>query len=132
MRIIALAAVLIVPPALAGDEWLDSPNKFFFQNLQRPDNHKFPDRDKDSLSCCGPGDLVKTKFKVERASVKHPRDIWYAWFGDDWIQIPEDRIVPDYAPDGQGHLFMARAPDLIFGGPDFVALLCFVRPKGGL
>ena len=45
---------------------------------------------------------------------------------------PEDRIVPDYAPDGQGHLFMARAPDLIFGGPDFVALLCFVRPKGGL
>ena len=109
-----------------------APTNTFFRTYSVPTIINSRIAIRTSLSCCGPGDVVKTKFKVEPASVKHPRDIWYAWFGSDWIQIPEDRIVPDYAPDGQGYLFMARAPDLIFGGPDFVALLCFVRPKGGL
>ena len=62
MRVTAplAAALLSAGIAHANDAWPDSPNKRFFESLQRPDNHKFPDRDKNSLSCCGPGDVVKT------------------------------------------------------------------------
>jgi hypothetical protein len=67
------------------------------------------------------------------AGIAHAGDAWPDSPNKRFFEsLPEDRIVADYAPDGQGHLFMARAPDLIFGGPDFVTLLCFVRPKGGL
>jgi hypothetical protein len=56
-------------------EWPDGPNKQFLQNLQRPDNHKHPYRDKHSQSCCDAGDTVKTKFKVEPAQGSaHPED----------------------------------------------------------
>jgi len=51
-----LAAILAPTDALAGDAWPDSPNKLWFENLQRPDNHKRPYKDKYMRSCCGPGD----------------------------------------------------------------------------
>jgi hypothetical protein len=35
--------------------------------------------------------------------------------------VPPDKIVPDYAPDGQAYLFMLAG-----------TIQCFVRPKGGL
>ena len=38
---------------------------------------------------------------------KHPDDRWYAWISEQWIAIPPEKIVPDYAPDGQPYLFMA-------------------------
>jgi hypothetical protein len=78
MRHIALAAALLITPAYAQDvfgdpaekqtEWPDGPNKRFFQNLQRPDNYlrEGPNYDvNEPVSCCGAGDVVKTKFKVE-------------------------------------------------------------------
>ena len=103
-------------------EWPDGTNKEFLKNLLRPDNHKFLYRDKHSLSCCDAGDTVKTKFKVEREGEgKHPEDRWYAWLNDDWVIVPPDKIVPDYAPDGQAYLFMLAE-----------TIQCFVRPKGGL
>ena len=103
-------------------EWPDGPNKQFLQNLQRPDNHRHPYRDKNSQSCCDAGDTVKTRFKVEPAQGgPHPEDRWYAWIKDEWRRVPPDRIVPDYAPDGQAYLFVLA--DVI---------VCFVRPKGGL
>ena len=103
-------------------EWPDGPNKEFLKNLLRPDNHKFLYRDKHSLSCCDAGDTVKTKFKVEREGEgKHPEDRWYAWLNDDWVIVPPDKIVPDYAPDGQAYLFMLAE-----------TIQCFVRPKGGI
>jgi hypothetical protein len=103
-------------------EWPDGPNKQFLQNLQRPDNSKHPYRDKNSQSCCDAGDTVKTRFKVEPAQGSaHPEDRWYAWIKDEWKPVPPDRIIPDYAPDGQAYLFMLS--DVI---------VCFVRPKGGL
>ena len=68
MRAALLLAMFLSPTvALAGDDaWPDSPNKIWFENLQRPDNHKRPYQDKHTKSCCGPGDVVKTKFKVFR------------------------------------------------------------------
>jgi hypothetical protein len=63
-----------------------------------------------------------TSFKVEPAQGSpHPEDRWYAWIKDEWKPVPPDKIVPDYAPDGQAYLFMLS--DMI---------VCFVRPKGGL
>ena len=104
--IIAALSALTALPAAAGGEWPDGPNKQWFKGLQRPDNHKFPDRDADSLTCCGPGDVVKTRFRVDLASSAYPRDVWYALLDNVWVRIPEDRIVPDHAPDGQAHLFV--------------------------
>ena len=47
MRAALLLAVFLSPTvALAGDDaWPDSPNKLWFENLQRPDNHKRPYQD---------------------------------------------------------------------------------------
>ena len=38
-----------------------------------------------------------------------------------WVIVPSDKIVQDYAPDGQPYLFMLAE-----------TIQCFVRPKGGL
>jgi len=102
-------------------EWPDGPNKEFLKSLQRPDNHKNPHRDKNSQSCCDAGDTVKTKFKVEPGDERYPEDRWYAWIKDAWVPVPPDKIVTDYAPDGQAYLFMLAD-----------TIQCFVRPKGGL
>jgi hypothetical protein len=37
------------------------------------------------------------------------------------VIVPPDKIVPDYAPDGQAYLFMLAG-----------TIQCFVRPKGGI
>ena len=68
--VIAALSALAASPAAAGGEWPDGPNKQWFKGLQRPDNHNFPDRDLDSMTCCGPGDVVKTKFRVELATIR--------------------------------------------------------------
>jgi hypothetical protein len=62
----AVIALCISPEAFAGGDWPAGPNKAWFQNLERPDNHLNPLRDHNSRFCCGVGDTVKTKFKVER------------------------------------------------------------------
>ena len=131
--VIAALSALTASPAAAGGEWPDGPNKQWFKGLQRPDNHKFPDRDADSMTCCGPGDVVKTRFRVDLASSAYPRDVWYALLDNVWVRIPEDRIVPDHAPDGQAHLFVINvAAEHDWGAPNHDAIICFVRPRGGL
>jgi len=131
--VIAALSALAASPAAAGGEWPDGPNKQWFKGLQRPDNHKFPDRDLDSMTCCGPGDVVKTRFRVELATGAYPRDVWYALLDDVWVRIPEDRIVPDHAPDGQAHLFVINVDaEHDWGAPNHNAIICFVRPRGGL
>jgi hypothetical protein len=119
--LVALVTLVLPMDVLAGGEWPDGPNKNWFQNLQRPDNAQNPHRDKKSLFCCGVADTVKTKFKVEPADEKYPQDTWYAWIKDEWRAIPSEKIVQDYAPDGQAYLFMLAD-----------TVQCFVRPKGGL
>ena len=52
------------------------------------------------LYCCGIADTVKTKFKVEPGDGKHPDDRWYAWLKEEWVAIPAEKTVPDFAPDG--------------------------------
>jgi hypothetical protein len=76
MRATALLAALLSPAvALAGGGWPDSPNSRYFENLQRPDNHKRPHQDKHTKSCCGPGDIVKTQFRVVPADGStYPQD----------------------------------------------------------
>jgi hypothetical protein len=120
--LLAAGISLVLPmPSLAGGEWPDGPNKAWFQGLQRPDNDKHPYRDEKSRSCCGAGDVVKTKFKVESGDERYPEDRWYAWLDDKWTPIPPEKIVQDHAPDGQPFLFMLAS-----------TIQCFVRPKGGL
>jgi hypothetical protein len=125
---IIIAAVTLAPPsgalvteALAGGEWPDGPNKAWLQKLQRPDNEANPQRDQKSRFCCGVADTVKTRFRVEPGTETYPEDRWYAWIKEEWIPIPPEKIVKDYAPDGQAYLFMLAG-----------TVQCFVRPKGGL
>jgi hypothetical protein len=108
---------------LAGGEWLDGPYKDWFQNLKRPDfeNRRF--FDENSRSCCGVGDVVKTKFKVEPAGDKYPENQWYAWLNNKWMRVPAEKIVKDYAPDGRAYLFISIGDNTI---------MCFVRSKGGI
>ena len=58
---LALAATTLVasPAFAANEEWPDGPNKEFFRGLQRPDAS--PRASEFERSCCGPGDVVKTK-----------------------------------------------------------------------
>jgi hypothetical protein len=119
--LVATVSLALPSVLLAGGEWPDGPNKGWFQGLQRPDNSKHPYRDEKSRFCCGVADTVKTKFKVEAGNERYPEDRWYAWLNDRWIQIPAEKIVQDYAPDGQPYLFMLAD-----------TVQCFVRPKGGL
>ena len=111
----------IATTAFGRGEWPDGPNKAWFESLQRPDNHLNPQRDAKSRSCCGVADTVKTQFRVELGDSKYPDDRWYAWFNETWIPIPPEKIVQDYAPDGQPYLFMLAG-----------TVQCFVRPKGGI
>jgi hypothetical protein len=120
----ALAAALSLvfsATALAHDDWPDGPHKHWFQSLQRPDNYLNPGRDHKSLFCCGAADIVKTKFKVENGGGQYPEDVWYAWLNNKWTRIPPEKIVQDFAPDEQAHLFMLAN-----------TIQCFVRPKGGI
>jgi hypothetical protein len=110
-------------PSLAGREWPDGPNKQWLEGLERPDNHKHPERryDPKSLSCCGAGDTVQTKFRVESAGGQYLEDVWYAWLKEEWVRIPPEKIVRDFSPSGQPYLFLLAD-----------TIQCFVPPKGGL
>ena len=75
----------------------------------RQSSQRFTARlDHKSLFCCGIADTVKTKFKVEPGDERYPEDRWYAWLKDDWVRVPAEKIVTDFAPDGQAYLFSAR------------------------
>ena len=120
----AAAITLVIPTAgFPHSEWPDGPDKEWFENLQRPDNHLHPSRkvDPKSLYCCGAADVVKTKFKVENGGDRYPEDVWFAWLNNEWTRIPPEKIVKDYAPDNQAHLFVLAG-----------TIQCFVRPKGGV
>lgn len=119
----ATTSLAITSELLAGGEWPDGPNNAWFRNLQRPDNSQHPYRQSDpkSLFCCGIADTLKTKFRVEAGNEQYPEDRWYAWLEDEWVSIPSEKIVQDYAPDGQAYLFLLAG-----------TVQCFVRPKGGL
>ena len=48
-RVLPAAIALFMPlKAFAGGEWPDGPNKAWFQNFERPDNHLNPMRDQMS------------------------------------------------------------------------------------
>ena len=117
------AAMSTAVPAHAAGEWPDSPNRLWFENLQRPDNHLAPERwtDPKSLYCCGIADTVKTKFKVEPGDGKHPDDRWYTWLKEDWGCDPggKDRAR-----------LRTRWAGLPI--PACGTIQCFVKPKGGL
>jgi len=129
-----LIALLIVSPAHAQDPFggpietpSDSPLSRWFKTLQRPDNHLRPpfEETNEPTSCCDAGDVVKTTFKVESRGSLHPQDTWFAWLKGKWVRIPPEKIVPDYAPDGQAYLFMLTIANAY-------EIVCFVRPNGGL
>ena len=104
----ACISIALSSTAFPRGEWPDSPNKAWFENLQRPDNNLHPERryDPKSLYCCGEADVVKTKFKVESKGGPHPEDVWYAWLNEAWVQIPPEKIVKDFSPTGEALLFL--------------------------
>jgi hypothetical protein len=137
---LAFAAIAMSGGAIADEfggpdrpkhEWPDGPNGDFLKNLQRPDNHKRY-RDPHAQSCCDAADTVQTKFKVEAGNGPHPEDRWHAWLNEKWVTIPSDKIVPDFAPDGQAYLFVLDVPADVEGRSGFREVVCFVRPRGGL
>ena len=117
------ASLLVVLAGAAGAHEPGEPHKSWFESLQRPDNHLHPERnaDRKSLYCCGAADIVKTKFMVEPGSERHPDDVWYAWLNEAWTRIPPEKILKEFAPDDQAHLFVLAG-----------TIQCFVRPRGGL
>ena len=117
------ASLLVALAGAAGAHEPGEPHKSWFESLQRPDNHLHPERnaDRKSLYCCGAADIVKTKFMVEPGSERHPDDVWYAWLNEAWTRIPPEKILKDFAPDEQAHLFVLAG-----------TIQCFVRPRGGL
>jgi hypothetical protein len=121
--LVAPLSIVVTKYSLAHGDWPEGPHKRWFESLQRPDNHLHPERQLDhkSLFCCGAADVVKTKFKIEPSGDRYPEDTWYAWINESWTRIPPEKIVKDYAPDDQAHLFMLAG-----------TIQCFVRPKGGL
>jgi hypothetical protein len=132
--VLLAAAISLVFSAtgLTHGDWPEGPHKSWIESLQRPDNRKNPQRDKLTQSCCGAGDVVKTRFRVSRDdNVLYPEDRWYAWLNDTWVLIPPDKIVPDYAPDGQAYLFVWAVRWGEFD-PLSEDIVCFVRPKGGI
>jgi hypothetical protein len=136
--LLALAMPLVPTTALAQDpfsgaidplpkQWPDSPLNKWFKSPERPDNYLRP-LDKDRTSCCGAGDTVDTKFKVEPGTGPHPDDVWYAWLDDAWAKIPPEKIISDFAPDGKAYLFILRFRNAYepYEHDEIV------RPKGGL
>ena len=126
LRAAAVAAEVLLVfsiSAHARGEWPDGPNKEWLESLERPDNAQNPHRrlDPKSLSCCGAGDTVKTKFKVENTGGQYPEDVWYAWLKNSWVRIPPEKIVKDFSPTGEPYLFLLAD-----------TIQCFVPPKGGL
>jgi hypothetical protein len=119
----AAISLVFSTTGLTHGDWPEGPHKEWFQNLQRPDSDAHPSRkfDHKSLFCCGAADVVKTKFRVEQRGDRYPEDVWYAWLNDTWTRIPPEKIVKDYAPDDQAHLFMLAG-----------TIQCFVRPKAGI
>jgi hypothetical protein len=122
LRAAALAAPVLFA-SLISVAAHDGPLKHWLESLQRPDNHKYPDRrfDHKSLFCCGEADIVKTRFKVESAGGPHPEDQWYAFLNETWTLIPADKILKEHAPDDQAYLFVLAG-----------TIQCFVRPRGGI
>jgi hypothetical protein len=142
--LLALAMPLVPTTALAQDpfsgtidpppkQWPDSPLNKWFKSLERPDNHLRPPFDETNAptSCCGAGDTVDTKFKVERGKGPHPDDVWYAWLDDAWVKIAPEKIISDFAPDGKAYLFILRFRNA-YEPYEHDEIVCFVRPKGGL
>jgi hypothetical protein len=119
----AATSLTVSTTGLSHGDWPEGAHKEWFQNLQRPDNTQHPERQLDpkSLFCCGAADVVKTKFKVEPSGGRYPDDVWYAWLNDTWTKVPPEKIVKDFAPDDQAHLFVLAG-----------TIQCFVRPKGGI
>ena len=73
--LVAAISLVFWTVAFAHGTWPDGPNKQWLEGLQRPDNDQHPYRRSDpkSLSCCGAGDTVQTKYKVENSAASIPR-----------------------------------------------------------
>jgi len=62
--------------------------------------------------CCDHADVVKTQFRVDRAS---GGDAWYWLDGDVWRRIPDDIIhCGQTAPGGQPTLFVYQGKETCF------------------
>jgi hypothetical protein len=111
-----------VQPGFSRGDWPDSPLSRWFKALKRPDGWKNPDWDEKSKYCCDVADAVKTRFKLEKADgARYPEDAWYAWINDTWVEIPSEKIVDGFAPNGEGYVFFMAG-----------TIQCFVRPRGGI
>jgi len=140
MQLLALplSLSLVAFPAVADTigPWPDTPLWRYFRDLVRPDI-PVDEYAYQSRSCCGAGDVVKTRFRVLPGDDEfYPVDTWYAWLDGEWTKIPHEKIVPGHAPDGQAYLFTTIAGfdqhgELKQLGTKQI-IICFVRPKGDI
>ena len=99
--------------ALSRGEWPNSPNKAWFENLQRPDNHLHPYLDPKSLYCCGEADVVRTKFKVEGNGGPHPEEYLVRVAERDVGSNPPGKDRQRFFADGRGFAFRAGRHDSV-------------------
>lgn len=119
---VSVFALTAVQPGYSRGDWPDNSLSQWFKALKRPDGQKNPDWDEKSRYCCDIADAVKTKFKLKKADgARYPKDAWYAWINDNWLQIPSEKIVEGFAPNGEGYVFLMAG-----------TIQCFVRPRSGI
>jgi hypothetical protein len=106
-----------IGPPVPKRQWPRGPTRDYLRNLRRPDAYQR----EQTPQGCDESETVDTKFKVELGDGPHPEDRWYALLDGEWVRVPPDKIVPDYAPDGRAYIFV------MYG-----VIQCFVRPRGGL
>ena len=76
---------------------------------------------------------LKPNSKYFRPIAVTRKTLGSAWLNERWEQIPPQKIVSDFAPDGQAYLFVLHVGDKTnWAASGYDVVICFVRPMGGL
>jgi hypothetical protein len=105
----AIFALLPLPLVFAHEHTNAVPeiDRWFLDNLQRPDNRPDDRRDKKSKSCCTDKDAVKVDYKmVVPEGAKYPELDGYVWIESHnpdgtpgeykWVKVPPEKTVEEY------------------------------------
>lgn len=121
--VVTLAALLWGWASLAqardDGRWADADpaRRQWFRGLEIPERFRI-DNSIPWKSCCDAGDVVPTRFRVDKAT---GADVWlYEAPDGTWKPVPPEIVINDKrAPDGRGYLFANDG-----------RLVCFVPPGG--
>lgn len=118
---LALALGLAFAPTPLPDADVDAPVRAIpvhdmYKDWKQPGN---------GASCCNETDCAPTQ-----ARWLPDRGQWEAKYGEKWVLIPNNRILPFEAPDGNAHLCAQGSYGWGYENPsgDDVTVLCFTPP----